>query len=91
MTIKQNINPNLEIMENLNIMILVENHKIYHDECLIINTSTYKDEFKSGASGWANEKGLPPKRKGGLFLRFYYDQTNSQDKRPIKSEVFRVR
>ena len=70
---------------------LTQKGKIYHDECLIINTSTYKDEFKSGASGWANEKGLPPKRKGGLFLRFYYDQANSQDRRPIKSEVFRVR
>lgn len=70
---------------------LSQKGKIYHDECLIINTSTYKDEFKLGASGWANERGLPPKRKGGLFLRFYYDQTNSQDKRPIKSEVFRVR
>ena len=32
MTVKQNINPNLEIMENLNIMILVENHKIYQFE-----------------------------------------------------------
>ena len=70
---------------------LSQKGKIYHDECLIINTSTYKDSFKLGASGWENEKGLPPKRKGGLFLRFYYDQTNSQDKRPIKSEVFRVR
>ena len=35
MTFKQNIlllNQNLEIMENLNIMILVENHKIYQFE-----------------------------------------------------------
>ena len=70
---------------------LSQKGKIYHDECLIINTSTYKDEFKIGASGWANEKGLPPKRKGGLFLRFYHDQTSQTDRRPIKSEVFRVR
>jgi len=70
---------------------LTQKGKIYQDECLIINTSTYKDEFKGGAMGWANEKGISPKRKGGLFLRFYYDQTDSQDRKPIKAEVFRVK
>lgn len=35
-----------------------------------IQLGTYKEEIGSGAEGWANEKGMPPKPLGGYWLRF---------------------
>ena len=37
-----------------------------------IRTGTYKDEYGDGYGGWANEKGMPPKPKGAVWLRFFY-------------------
>ena len=65
--------------------------KIYQDECMIINTATYKDEFKTGAGGWAVSSGHPPKPLGAFMLRFYYDQKSQMDRRPIKSEIVRLK
>ena len=70
---------------------LTQKGKIYQDECLIINTSTFKDEFKHGGLGWAVEKGMPPKPLGSFLLRFYYEQKNAEDRRPVKAEVLRLK
>lgn len=39
-------------------------HNIHH--CI---TGTYKDDYKDGAFGWANERGMPPKPVGGRILK----------------------
>ena len=37
-----------------------------------VKTSTYKCDYNKGKSGWANEKGMPPKPMGCGWLRFHY-------------------
>lgn len=49
---------------------LSSSHNPYHKSVLHIQCPTYKDEIESGASGWANEKGFPPKPLGGWWLKF---------------------
>lgn len=67
---------------------LSQQGKIYQDECLLVNTGTYKDEYKTGKIGWAIERGLPPKPLGGFWLTFFYDSTLSNN---IKCEVTRAK
>ena len=43
---------------------------VEHYEQRHIQVSTYKDEINTGAAGWANEKGMPPKPLGGYWLKF---------------------
>lgn len=47
---------------------------IYLDTQYHIRTGTYKDEYADGAGGWANEKGMPPKPIGAVWLRFYLER-----------------
>ena len=72
-------------------MRLSQQGKIYQDECMLVNTGTYKDEFKTGKLGWAVEKGIAPKPIGAFWLRFYYDQQGWVDKKLIKSEIIRAK
>ena len=37
-----------------------------------IRTGTYKDEFKDGAAGWANEKAMGARPMGGYWVEWYY-------------------
>ena len=46
--------------------------KPYLDRVMHIRSPGYKDEF-SEQNGWAVEKGMPPKPKGALWLRFYME------------------
>lgn len=39
-----------------------------------VRTPTYKDDYGDGSGGWAVEKGMPPKPKGAVWLRFYYER-----------------
>lgn len=41
-----------------------------------VRTATYKDDYEDGGSGWAVEKGMPPKPKGAIWLRFYYERNH---------------
>jgi hypothetical protein len=42
-------------------------------ECCHIRTSTYKEEWVDGHSGWHVERGAPPKVLGGAWLEFFYE------------------
>jgi hypothetical protein len=70
---------------------LSDQGKIYHDECLLLNTSTYKDEYKGGKLGWAVQSGHPPKNKGALWLIFDYKKSIMKDNKPVKYYVSRAR
>lgn len=37
-----------------------------------IRTSTYKNDYRDGSSGWHVETGKPPKPIGAVWLRLYY-------------------
>lgn len=41
-----------------------------------LRTPTYKDEYGDGKSGWWIEKGNPPKPRGCVWMRLYYDHEN---------------
>jgi hypothetical protein len=60
----------------------------YLDRVLHVRSPGYKDEF-SEQNGWAVEKGMPPKPKGALWLRFYMEnhRVNGQARRSLKCEV----
>jgi hypothetical protein len=60
----------------------------YLDRVLHVRSPGYKDEF-SEQNGWAVEKGMPPKPKGALWLRFYMEnhRVNGQARRTLKCEV----
>lgn len=45
---------------------------IYQDVQTHIKLNTYKDDYGTGAAGWAVEKGLPPKPRGAWWLRFFW-------------------
>lgn len=47
---------------------------VYQDSQVHVRTATYKDEYGVGDGGWATEKGMPPKPKGAVWLRFYRDR-----------------
>ena len=72
-------------------MRLSQQGKIFQDECLLVNTGTYKDEYKSGKLGWAIEKGIPPKPVGAFWLNFYYSDPNGKDNKFIKAEITRAK
>ena len=46
--------------------------KLSHAEQVHIRSSTYKDEYQDGHSGWHVETMKPPKPKGAWWLRFYF-------------------
>lgn len=62
----------------------------YTDRVMHVRSPGYKDEF-SEQNGWAVEKGMPPKPKGALWLRFYMDTFRSertgQSTRMLRYEV----
>lgn len=47
---------------------------IYQDTQHHIRTTSYKDEYKQGASGWHVETWKPPKPIGAAWLRFFHKQ-----------------
>jgi hypothetical protein len=55
---------------------------------LHVRSPGYKDEF-SEQNGWAVEKGMPPKPKGALWLRFWMDnpRKNGVASRTLRCEV----
>jgi hypothetical protein len=60
----------------------------YLDRVLHVRSPGYKDEFSEG-NGWAVEKGMPPKPKGALWLRFWMDsvRSNGHSMRTLRFEV----
>jgi predicted phosphodiesterase len=60
----------------------------YLDRVLHVRSPGYKDEF-SEQNGWAVEKGMPPKPKGALWLRFWmeYARRNGVSGRTLRFEV----
>lgn len=48
-------------------------HQVYQDTQYHVQCATYKQEFSTGARGWANEREMPPKPLGAWWLKFYYD------------------
>jgi|GEM_PF-401676 len=62
----------------------------YLDRVTHVRSPGYKDEFSEQA-GWAVEKGMPPKPKGALWLRFYMDkfrnEYNGESTRVLRYEV----
>jgi hypothetical protein len=60
----------------------------YLDRVMHVRSPGYKDEF-SEQNGWAVEKGMPPKPKGALWLRFYMDhaRVNGTPARRLRYEV----
>jgi hypothetical protein len=60
----------------------------YLDRVMHIRSPGYKDEF-SEQNGWAVEKGMPPKPKGALWLRFYMEnlRLNGNRTRELRYEV----
>jgi hypothetical protein len=67
---------------------LTPHGKPYLDRVMHIRSPGYKDEF-SEQSGWAVEKGMPPKPKGALWLRFYMEncKRNGISTRSLRYEV----
>lgn len=62
--------------------------KPYLDRVMHVRSPGYKDEF-SEQNGWAVEKGMPPKPKGALWLRFYMEncRRNGVSTRALRYEV----
>ena len=60
----------------------------YLDRVMHVRSPGYKDEF-SEQNGWAVEKGMPPKPKGALWLRFYMEnlRLNGNRTRELRYEV----
>ena len=46
-------------------------NKVKQRKIHFIRTGTYKDEFKDGAHGWANEKAMGARPMGGYWLEWY--------------------
>lgn len=67
---------------------LTLNGRPYLDRVMHVRSPGYKDEF-SEQNGWAVEKGMPPKPKGALWLRFYMDhaRVNGNPARRLRYEV----
>ncbi len=61
----------------------------YLDRTMHVRSPGYKDEFSAG-NGWAVERGMPPKPKGALWLRFYMEQRRNSSgnaQRVLRYEV----
>jgi hypothetical protein len=60
----------------------------YLDRVLHVRSPGYKDEF-SEQNGWAVEKGMPPKPKGALWLRFWMENLRKKGvaTRTLRCEV----
>lgn len=41
-----------------------------------VRTGTYKDDYNDGSESWAVLKGMPPKPKGAMWIRFYLSGKN---------------
>ena len=61
----------------------------YLDRTMHVRSPGYKDEFSEQA-GWAVERGMPPKPKGALWLRFYLERRR-QDGKPSVELRYEVR
>ena len=55
---------------------LRDSGKIGRDIQWFVRTPGYKDSYRDGASGWENEKWMPPKPMGAIWLRFYYERND---------------
>lgn len=66
--------------ETLNKNNVIELKEVYH-----LITSTYKEEYSTGAGGWHIERGAPPKPLGGAWVKFY----NKNEE--IKFDCFRTK
>ena len=55
---------------------LSEGGVIGRDIQWFVRTPGYKDGYRDGASGWENEKWMPPKPMGAIWLRFYYERND---------------
>jgi len=62
----------------------------YLDRTMHVRSPGYKDEF-SEQNGWAVEKGMPPKPKGALWLRFYMDNSRNHNGMPARTLRYEVR
>ncbi len=64
--------------------------RAYLDRTMHIRSPGYKDEF-SEQNGWAVERGMPPKPKGALWLRFYMENTRNHNNMPMRTLRYEVR
>jgi len=64
--------------------------RAYLDRTMHVRSPGYKDEF-SEQNGWAVERGMPPKPKGALWLRFYMENTRNHNKMPMRTLRYEVR
>ena len=62
----------------------------YLDRSMHVRSPGYKDEF-SEQNGWAVERGMPPKPKGALWLRFYMENTRNANGNPMRTLRYEVR
>ena len=62
----------------------------YLDRSMHVRSPGYKDEFSEQA-GWAVERGMPPKPKGALWLRFYMENTRNANGNPMRTLRYEVR
>lgn len=53
---------------------LTERGMVHTDMQFHVRTPTYKNDYGDGGSGWAVEKGMPPKPRGAVWMRFYRDR-----------------
>ena len=62
----------------------------YLDRSMHVRSPGYKDEF-SEQNGWAVERGMPPKPKGALWLRFYMENTRNANGNAMRTLRYEVR
>ena len=62
----------------------------YLDRTMHVRSPGYKDEF-SEQNGWAVERGMPPKPKGALWLRFYMENIRNHNGMPTRTLRYEVR
>ena len=53
---------------------LTERGVVAQDIQTHLRTGTYKNDYGDGAENWHVERGAPPKPRGAVWLRFYYDR-----------------
>jgi len=56
---------------------LDNNNRVRQKPVLMVRTSTYKEEYKKGLSGWHVERGAPPKPLGGRWLDISFKKTTN--------------
>ena len=64
--------------------------RAYLDRTMHVRSPGYKDEF-SEQNGWAVERGMPPKPKGALWLRFYMENSRNHNNMPTRTLRYEVR